>query len=199
MYNEQVLIIERSAQLTVYGYTEDSRHYKANNVTIAQKLSQGEVPSNDLTATLRAHNVGLRVYNINLRNDHGPGFQALAVSALSDQQAFYGVGFIGYQDTVLADAGKQLYARCYIDGATDFIFGRRARAWFDNVDLRLKGPGYITANGRNETSNVGYFVINKSSIAAASGVNVAAGSVYLGRPWQNFSRGMRLLSLPLFW
>ena len=195
-YKEQVYIPARKAQLTVYGYTTDTSSYGANTVTITQALSQDEVAKNDLTATLRAHAAGLKVYNINLENTRGVGRQALAVSAQGDQQGYYGVKFIGYQDTILANDGNQVYARCYIDGAIDFIFGQRARAYFYKADIRIKGSGYITANGRDSDSNVSYYVIANSDIRAAPNVSVAAGAVYLGRPWRNYSRGTPSLHPP---
>jgi pectinesterase len=188
-YSEQVYIPARTAQLTIYGYTTDTSSYSGNTVTITQGLSQDDVSSNDLTATLRAWNVGLKVYNINLQNTRGSGSQALAVSAQADQQGYYGVKFIGYQDTVLAQEGYQVYANCYIDGAVDFIFGQKARAWFYNVDIRIKGTGYITANGRDSDDNVSYYVIDNSDIQAADGVTVSSGSTYLGRPWRDYARG----------
>jgi pectinesterase len=95
----------------------------------------------------------------------------------------------GFQDTLLANNGAQIYAKCYIEGATDFIFGQKAAAWFDGVDIRVVNGGYyVTANGRDSSSNPSYYVINKSTVAAASGQSVAAGSYYLGRPWRNYAR-----------
>lgn len=82
----------------------------------------------------------------------------------------------------------KVYLRSYIDGATDFIFGQRARAWFGKCDIRVKGAGYITANGRDSSSNPSYYIISDSNVATASGSSVASGSVYLGRPWRNYSR-----------
>ena len=49
--------------------------------------------------------------------------QALAISAHASNQGYYGCQFTGYQDTVLANTGYQLYAKSLIVGATDFIFG----------------------------------------------------------------------------
>jgi pectinesterase len=193
-YEEQVYIPARTAQLTVYGYTTDTSSYSGNTVTIVQGRSQDDQPNNDLTATLRAHNDGLKVYNINLENTRGAGRQALAVSAQADKQGYYGVKFIGYQDTVLANEGYQVYAKCYIDGAVDFIFGQRARAWFYKADIRIKGTGYITANGRDSESNTSYYIITNSDIRAAPGVSLAAGSTYLGRPWRSYSRGALLVA-----
>ncbi|KAA8902910.1 carbohydrate esterase family 8 protein [Sphaerosporella brunnea] len=186
-YKEQVYIPARTAQLTIYGYTTNTSSYHSNTVTITQGRSQDDQPSNDLTATLRAWNVGLQVYNINLENTRGAGRQALAVSAEADKQGFYGVGFMGYQDTILANKGNQIYAKCYIDGAVDFIFGLNARAWFSRADIRIKGQGFVTASGRDSASNPSYFVIDQSDIRAIN-KTVKAGSTYLGRPWRNYAR-----------
>jgi pectinesterase len=188
-YSEQVYIPARTAQLTLYGYTTDTSSYSSNAVTISQGLSADQGYTDDLTATLRAWNEGLKVYNINLENTRGSGSPALAVSAYADKQGFYGVQFIGYQDTILAETGYQVYANCYIEGATDFIFGQTARAWFYNVDIRIKGAGYITANGRDSDDNVSYYVIDNSDIQVASGVTLSSGSTYLGRPWESYARG----------
>lgn len=49
--------------------------------------------------------------------------------------------------------GKQLYARSYIGGAVDFIFGKVATAWFEDCDIESVGKGYITANGRYSEEN----------------------------------------------
>jgi pectinesterase len=143
-----------------------------------------------LTATLRAHTTNLKVYNINLVNTRGKGSQALAVSANNDKQGYYGCQFKGYQDTILAETGAQVYAKSYIEGATDFIFGQKGKAWFDSCDIRVLAAsvGYITANGRDSSSNPSYYVINKSNVAAASGNSVPSGAYYLGRPWRNYSR-----------
>ncbi|KAF2273027.1 carbohydrate esterase family 8 protein [Westerdykella ornata] len=189
-YNEQVYIPSRKAALTIYGYTTDTSTYTGNTVTITQKLSQDDVANNDLTATLRAHSANFKLYNVNLVNTRGQGSQALALSAQADKQGYYGVQFHGYQDTVLANTGAQLYAKCLIVGATDFIFGQTATAWFDRVDIRVLAAsiGYITANGRDSESNPSFYVINNSNVAAASGNSVKAGTYYLGRPWRNYSR-----------
>jgi pectinesterase len=189
-YNEQVYVPARKAALTIYGYTTDTSSYASNTVTITQGKSQSDGLNNDQTATLRAWSTNFRVYNINLVNTRGSGSQALAVSASAGQQGYYGVQFKGFQDTVLANDGAQVYAKCLIQGATDFIFGQKAQAWFDGVDIRVlqTSTGWVTANGRDSSSNPSYYVINRSSIAAASGQSVAAGTYYLGRPWRSYAR-----------
>ncbi|KAI8931302.1 hypothetical protein NX059_011644 [Plenodomus lindquistii] len=189
-YKEQVYIQQLKSALTIYGETTDTTSYGSNTVTITQGKSQDDSPNNDATATLRAHTTNLKVYNINLVNTRGKGSQALAVSANNDKQGYYGCQFKGYQDTILAQVGKQIYAKSYIEGATDFIFGQKATAWFDGctIGVLATSKGYITASGRADSSNPSYYVINKSKIGAAPGNSVAAGAYYLGRPWGAYAR-----------
>ncbi|KAF2636830.1 carbohydrate esterase family 8 protein [Massarina eburnea CBS 473.64] len=189
-YKEQVYIKTLASELILYGATADTTGYSGNKVTITQSKSQADGLTNDETATLRAATPNLKVYNINIVNAYGKGSQALAVSAQNDKQGYYGVSFKGYQDTILANSGSQVYAKCYIEGATDFIFGQKATAWFDGVDIGVLSAslGYITANGRDSDSNPSYYVINNSKVAAASGNTVSSGVYYLGRPWRNYSR-----------
>ncbi|KAL7269947.1 hypothetical protein RUND412_007358 [Rhizina undulata] len=187
-YSEQVYISSRAAILTIYGSTTDTTSYTSNTVTITQGKSQDDSDNNDATATIRAWAAGLKIYNINLVNTRGKGSQALALSAQADQQGYYGVSLSGYQDTLLANEGYQIYANSYIEGATDFIFGQRARAWFENVDIGVKANGWITANGRDSEDNVSFYLFNNCNVAAASGYTVSSGTVYLGRPWRIYSR-----------
>ncbi|KAF1843488.1 carbohydrate esterase family 8 protein [Cucurbitaria berberidis CBS 394.84] len=189
-YKEQVFVKALKSALTIYGETADTSSFSANTVTITQGKSQSDSPNNDATATLRAWTTNLKVYNINLVNTRGQGSQALALSANAGKQGYYGCQFKGYQDTILAQDGVQVYAKSYIEGATDFIFGQKAKAWFENVNIGVlaASQGYITASGRESASNPSYYVINNSRIAAASGNSVKAGVYYLGRPWQKFAR-----------
>lgn len=188
-YSEQVYIPARKAKLSIYGYTTDTSSYSKNTVTITHSSSLlSGAADDDHTATLRNWAADSSVYNINVKNTYGKGSQALAVSAYGDKQGYYGVQMWGYQDTLLAQTGAQVYAKCYIQGAVDFIFGQHATAWIDSSDLRVSGVGAITANGRASATDASYYVIHKSSVAAASGSTIAAGSIYLGRPWSEWAR-----------
>jgi pectinesterase len=144
-YKEQVVVPARSAQLTIYGSTSDDTSYASNTVTITYGLSQNDGLSNDETATLRVKAKGFRLYNVNVVNSYGEGSQAVALSAAVNS-GYYGSSFVGFQDTVLSNEGNQIYIKCMITGATDFIFGQRASTWFERVDIRVvaKSLGYIT-------------------------------------------------------
>ncbi|KAK4187211.1 pectin lyase fold/virulence factor [Podospora australis] len=189
-YNEQVLVPARKAQLTIYGSTTDDTSYKSNTVLITQKKSQASgTPNNDETGTLRVKSDGFKLYNVDVENSYGKGSQAVALSAYADS-GYYGCRLRGYQDTVLANKGKQFYGKSEIVGVTDFIFGQDAPAWFEKVDVRVLAAslGYITASGRSSSSSANYYVFNNCNIAAASGNSVSNGAFYLGRPWREYAR-----------
>ncbi|KAF2025477.1 carbohydrate esterase family 8 protein-like protein [Setomelanomma holmii] len=188
-YTEQVYVPPLAGPLTIHGYTSDARSYKDNKVTITGNLSRqvSGLANNDVTSTIRLWTSNVKLYNLNIANNFGQaatGGQALALSAQKTNQGFYGCKFTGYQDTIYANEGRQIYAKSYISGAVDFIFGLRAQAWFQNVDIETIGPGFITANGREAENNTSIYVINQSRISGTSGPN----STYLGRPWRPYSR-----------
>lgn len=159
-YDEQVVIPSTSAQITIYGYTTDDTSYKSNKATISHGLSQADGLNNEQTATLGIRAPNFKLYNVNVENTYGEGSQAVALSAYSDS-GFYGSAFYGFQDTVLSNDGNQVYVDCYIEGATDFIFGQKARSWFERVDLRVvaKSLGYITGK-LHQSSSTRYYVAN---------------------------------------
>ncbi|KAJ5649930.1 uncharacterized protein N7484_003653 [Penicillium longicatenatum] len=189
-YEEQVYIPKLSGKLVIYGQTEDDTTYSSNTVTITSGLGLVDVSDDDETATLRNYAAKSAVYNINVANTYGEGSQALALSAYNTEQGYYGCQFTGFQDTVLAETGYQVYGTCYIEGAIDFIFGQTGNAWFDSCKIGVVkyGDGTITAQGRDSSSEEGYFVINESTIEAADGEDVEEGTYYLGRPWEEYAR-----------
>ncbi|KAJ5126651.1 hypothetical protein N7448_007430 [Penicillium atrosanguineum] len=189
-YDEQVYIPKLSGALIIYGQTEDDTSYSSNTVTVTSGLSLEEVSDDDESATLRNWAAKSSIYNINVKNTYGEGHQALALSAYNTEQGYYGCQFTGFQDTILAETGYQVFGKCYIEGAIDFIFGQTGMGWFDSCDIGLLkySEGTITAQGRPSSSDEGYYVINESTVDAASGEDVAEGSYYLGRPWTEYAR-----------
>lgn len=76
-----------------------------------------------MSGTLRAWASNFSMYNINVENTHGPGSQAVALSA-KGTAGYYGCSFTGYQDTLLSDSGNQTYVKSLVTGVIDFIFGQ---------------------------------------------------------------------------
>lgn len=185
-YTEQVYIGRLASPLTIQGYTNDSTTYKKNQVTLTYNLSRKTpgLANNDATSTLRLWTSNVKLYNLNIANTFGDGAQALALSAQATNQGFYGCSFTGYQDTIYANEGRQIYAKSFVNGAVDFIFGLRAVAFFNKLDIETIGTGFIVANGRDSEENTSFYVFNKVNVTGSSG----PGSIDLGRPWRPFSR-----------
>ncbi|KAJ0104406.1 carbohydrate esterase family 8 protein [Diaporthe amygdali] len=190
-YHEQVLVSPVQGPLVFQGYTCDASSYADNEVTITAGVAQKDIPPevtgetrNDLTSTVRLKSDNVRVYNLNIANTAGNVGQALAVNVNATNVGFYGVNFTGYQDTILSDKGRELFASCYINGAIDFIFGRYAQSWFEGCDIESIGPGYITASGRESDNSSAIYVFNNTKVTGTAG----KGSTYLGRPWRPYAR-----------
>ena len=81
---------------------------------------------------------------------------------------------------------NQQFTRCRIEGTVDFIFGS-GTARFDECELRSvydrRGIGYVAApsHSRNQTEG---FTFSRCRFTAEE--TVAAGSVYLARPWRDY-------------
>ncbi|KIK08014.1 carbohydrate esterase family 8 protein [Laccaria amethystina LaAM-08-1] len=187
-YTEQVSIT-RPGPLTIFGFTYDTTTYKSNTVIIqfglSAKLTSG---SDDASGTLRVHKDNFRMYNVHVKNTFGSGSQALAVSQYGNRVGFYGCAFIGFQDTVLAEQGAQVYLKGYIEGAVDFIFGQRGQAYFGGNVIAISSKGHVTASGRESNDNTSY-VFNRNTITLTPGAAPGtAGNVFLGRPWRDFAK-----------
>ncbi|OJJ45774.1 hypothetical protein ASPZODRAFT_68626 [Penicilliopsis zonata CBS 506.65] len=189
-YEEQVYIPELAGALIIYGQTEDDTTYSSNTVTITYDLSLDSVSDDDESATLRNWAAKTSIYNINIANTYGEGAQALALSAYNTEQGYYACQFLGFQDTVLAETGYQVYGTCYIEGAIDFVFGQTGNAWFDSctIGVLTYSEGTITAQGRPSSTDEGYYVFNECTVEAAADEDVTEGTYYLGRPWTEYAR-----------
>ncbi len=116
--------------------------------------------------------------NLTFENSAGPVGQALAVRVDGDRVAFRHCRFLGWQDTVFLNRGRQYFGDCTITGHVDFIFGG-ATAWFDRCHLICRGRGYITAASTPRNAPYG-FVFSHCRITGDS----PEARSYLGRPWR---------------
>ena len=118
--------------------------------------------------------------NLTFENSAGPVGQALAIRVDGDCAAFRNCRFLGWQDTILLNRGRQYFENCYIEGHVDFIFGA-ATAWFEDCRIHCLRDGYITAASTPVDVPFG-FVFSNCKITGAPGVKV-----FLGRPWRNYA------------
>ncbi len=121
--------------------------------------------------------------NITFENSAGPVGQAVAVEVNSDKVIFQHCRFIGNQDTYYTNSAGRIYMNhCYIEGTTDFIFGKSI-VLFDSCLIRSRKDSYITASSTPEGYKYGY-VFRNCKLIADSGIQ----HVYLGRPWRDYAR-----------
>jgi pectinesterase len=141
--------------------------------------------------------------------------QAVALAAEGDRQIYRQCRFIGWQDTLFTNGGappltpgdtrpthdhvhfgpattvsptgswvNRLYFQdCYIEGGVDFIFGD-STALFQHCNIRSKKTGYLTAASTLHEAAFGYVFMDCTLTAND---DVKEGSIYLGRPWRDFS------------
>jgi pectinesterase len=81
----------------IIGYTTNAGSQAANQVTLSASVDATTAGSDDASGTLRIHTDNVKIYNINVRNDFGPGIQAIAISNYGDMVGLYACGFYGYQ------------------------------------------------------------------------------------------------------
>jgi pectinesterase len=118
--------------------------------------------------------------NLTFENSAGPLGQALALRVDGDRVSFRRCRFLGWQDTIFLNRGRQYFEDCYITGHVDFIFGA-AIAWFERCHIHCLKNGYITAASTYDYQPFG-FVFSHCKIDGEPDVKT-----YLGRPWRDFS------------
>lgn len=173
-------------------------------------------PDGEKLGTFRSYTVYLggekaTIKNMTIQNMAGRGEiagQSLAVYANADFARFENVSFISRQDTIFLaplpqaprtagsfigpgenaprKACKDYFENCRIAGDVDFIFGGAEAAFCHcsifsyNRDQQVNG--YVTAASTPADQKYGFIFYDCKLISDCS-----AGSVYLGRPWREFS------------
>ena len=118
--------------------------------------------------------------NLTFENAAGPVGQALAIRVDGDRAIFRHCRFLGWQDTILLNRGRQYFENCFICGHVDFIFGA-ATAWFEKCDIHSLADGYLTAASTPPDVPFGY-VFSRCNITGEPGVKT-----FLGRPWRLYA------------
>jgi pectinesterase len=121
------------------------------------------------------------VENLTIANTAGKRGQALALRVDGDRVAFRNCTFLGWQDTILVNRGRQYFANCRVAGAVDFIFGG-ATAFFDGCEIRCIGDGYITAASTPAEQAYGLVFSGCRILGDPPAVRA-----YLGRPWRPYA------------
>ncbi|HMG76317.1 MAG TPA: pectinesterase family protein [Pyrinomonadaceae bacterium] len=176
VYKEQIKITQTKPFITFQG--ED-----ALKTTLTFDLSAKTSGDTRLSYSTYIGASDFRAENVTFENSYGTGSQAVAVYVNTDRVVFRNCRFLGWQDTLFANGGRQYYQDCYIEGHVDFIFGN-ATAVFENCKIHSKGQGYVTAHWRLSDAETNGFVFLNCRLTGAD----TGKGVYLGRPWRPFGR-----------
>jgi len=205
----ELVCVKSSVPITLYGADTD-----ATKVTIAfdnyngktvdsSKTNACAVPSGATygtsgSSTFFVSAAEFQAQNLTIANDFVEGglttnIQAVALTVQGDQQVFQNVRLIGNQDTLQVKSSaattmaRSYFKNSYIEGDTDFIFGR-GTAVFDACTINYlsgrKTNGTQIAPSTEMPNSFGFLIIN-SKIVGDSGA--PADSAYLGRAWDDSS------------
>ena len=178
-YRERVYVQREKRFVTLLG--EDAgRTVITYNLNATMPGEDGRPIGTFRTPTVTIDADDFTAENLTFENSAGPVGQALALRVDGDRVVFRRSRFLGWQDTIFLNRGRQYFEDCYIAGHVDFIFGG-ATAYFERCHLHSLRNGYITAASTPPEQRHG-FVFANGRITGEPDVRT-----YLGRPWRDFA------------
>ncbi|KAI1473249.1 carbohydrate esterase family 8 protein [Daldinia caldariorum] len=193
-YKEQI-VFTRSGGTTIFrGYTKDPTSPASNQVILqnSRGVDTQSSESDTDSATLFARAAEIRLHNIDLRNVFGQtrNYASLGFATESNALAsLYGCRVAGNQDTFYMGAGTSVFAyNTVIEGSVDFVWGSGSAYLLNCTIVPNIKSTYIAAMKRASASAVGGLVFDQCRIAATAGASATAGTVFLGRPWNQYSK-----------
>ena len=182
VYRERVIVTQNHANITLIGMGTTP-----SDVVITNSLNAKQAGGTFFTQTVEIDGEGFEADNLTFENTVGDTGQAVAAAVRADRAVFKRCRFLGHQDTLFADYGRQYYVDSYIEGSVDFIFGN-ATAVFDHSEIHANGPGWLTAQSRTSPGQKTGYAIVDSRVTSGIAPGAPRDTISLGRPWRPFSR-----------
>jgi pectinesterase len=181
VYKEKLVLPSSKINVMILGEYRDSTMLTYDDFS-GRIIGQDTLTTHN-SCSFRIDADGFTARNMTFQNTAGTVAQAVAVEVNSDKVSFFDCRFLGNQDTYYTNSIGRIYMKnCYIEGTTDFIFGKSI-AVFDNCKIHSKKDSYVTAASTPEGFRFGY-VFRNCILTADTGIH----DVYLGRPWRDFAR-----------
>jgi pectinesterase len=195
-YNERINVTQNRPRVTLIGLGKTPRE-----VVITASQNAKSAGGTFFTETAEINGDNFEADNITFENAAGQTGQAVAAAVRSDRAIFKRCVFLGDQDTLFADYGRQYYLDSYIQGGVDFIFGN-ATAVFDHSEIHIIRPGFLTAQSRTADTQTTGYVIDHSRVTSSipappetattdtpdTAAQPQRRQFFLGRPWRAYSR-----------
>ena len=190
VYREHLVVTKERPNLKLLGEpTEVERTIITGGLNVKTPTADGKTVSTRDSSTVLVQAANFTAENITFENTttREDRVQALAMYVEADRAVFRNCRFLGWQDTLRADAprggvGRQYFSNCYIEGYVDFIYAA-GTAVFDRCHIHAKADGYITAASTPESTAFGYVFLDCKVTAGPAVVK----GFYLGRPWRPFA------------
>ena len=182
VYKEKITVPGNRTNIHIIGEDVDKVVFTYDDYA-SKKNEFGDNIGTSGSASFYVYGDGFKAENVTFENSAGPVGQAVALFVAGDKSVFKNCKMKGFQDTLYTygEGTRQYYENCYIEGTTDFIFGK-GTAWFEECTIHSKQNSYITAAATPEHIAYGY-VFHDCRLTADEGVD----RVYLGRPWRPYA------------
>lgn len=184
IYKEKLELPQNKNNITLVGESKENVILTYDDYA-SKKNSAGQDIGTSGSASFIIAGSSFKAENITFENSSGNVGQAVAVRIDGDKVIFNNCKFLGFQDTLYprGSSSRQYYKNCYIEGATDFIFGG-STAIFDQCEIFAKKGGYYITAANTPQANPYGFVFLNCKLTTDSGNS----TYYLGRPWGNYAR-----------
>jgi len=188
-YNEKLIIPSWKIRISIIGenpentiITFDDYSGKPNPAGKDQFGNAKFSTYTSFTVLIQGNDIHLE--NLTIINSAGRVGQAVALHVEGDRFIAKNCRFLGNQDTLYAaiENSRQYYKNCYIEGTTDFIFGK-ATVVFENCTIKSLSDSYVTAASTSAQQKFGFVFLNCKLIA-----DTAVTKAYLGRPWRPYAK-----------
>jgi pectinesterase len=207
-YRELVCVPSGAPPITLYGTAVDASETVIVFDNYSGKPKAAGTPANPCNPNLSGETFGtsgsatFAVYsnefqakNLSFINDTDEGaaasesVQGVALAVQGDRATFENVRVLGNQDTLLVNSSnvavvaRSYFKACYVEGDTDFIFGRGTAVLdacsIHSVTSRTEN-GVVIAPSTDARNPLG-ILLNGATFSADAGA--ATGSTHLGRAW----------------
>lgn len=179
-WKTKIALIGESAENTIITFNDYSGKPNPNDKDQFGNMNFSTYTS--FTTLVQGNDTHLE--NLTIINSSGRVGQAVALHVEGDRFIATNCRFLGNQDTLYAagENSRQYFQGCYIEGTTDFIFGK-ATAVFQSCTIKSLSDSYITAASTSAQQKFGFVFINCKLIADA-----LVTKAYLGRPWRPYAK-----------
>lgn len=194
VYAEKLVIPSWKPNIHVIGESKEGVIITGDDYSGKAYPGGKDLTGKDKYSTYNSHTVlvdapDIILENLTIRNTAGgrsgvPVGQAVALHVEGDRFVCKNCALLGNQDTLYAAAegSRQYYENCYIEGTTDFIFGKSVSV-FQSCTIKSLSDSFITAAATPEYQPYG-FVFFDCKLTT----DPAAQKVYLGRPWRPYAK-----------